>query len=87
MPLREAAMKLNYATKAAAQARADSVHAQLIATDELYAASVAAGQTLRWAIPFEEPGGNWNFHLQNRVRKVLTPTEVSKVPEWVEGQI
>ena len=76
-------MKLGYNTQAEAQARADAVHAQMIATDELYAASVAAGKTLRWAIPFQE-GGKWNFHLQNRVRKVMNPTEVSKVPEWAD---
>lgn len=80
-------MRLTFSTQADAQARADSIHAQMIATDADYAASAAADQTLRWAVPYQdyntdaqgnpttpiEP--NWYVTVSDRCEQVLTPTE------------
>jgi len=46
--------KLYSLTQATAQARADSLHTRMLATDPAYAASVARGQTLRWCQPLQD---------------------------------
>lgn len=89
-------MKLAFATKAEAQARADSIHTALIADSPLYAVSVAlytrsggkAG-TARWAIPFQvldrndNPiGTDWYVTVDERPRRILTKTEVDTFSEW-----
>ena len=80
-------MRLTYSTQSDAQTRADSIHTQMIATDADYAASAAADQTLRWAVPYQdyntdaqgnpttpiEP--NWYVTVSDRCEQVLTPTE------------
>ena len=80
-------MRLTFSTQADAQARADSIHAQMIATDADYAASAAADQTLRWAVPYQDYNtdaqGNpttpiepdWYVTVSDRCEQVLTPTE------------
>ena len=75
-------MRLTFSTQADAQARADSIHAQLIATDADYAASAAADQTVRWAIPYQDKDGagnvigtNWYVTVSSRCQQVLTAAE------------
>jgi len=75
-------MRLTFTTQADAQARADSIHAQMIATDADYAASAAADQTVRWAIPYQDKDGaanvigtNWYVTVSDRCRAVLTDAE------------
>lgn len=69
-------MILSKATEAAAQELADRCHAYLIANDAAYAASVAAGQTLRWAIPAQDDGtGLWAVVVDDRCLGALTPEE------------
>lgn len=67
-------MKLPQNTKTAAQARADQIHAWMIANSPPYADSVAKGHTLRWAIPFED-AGKWAIHTKPRCQGALTQAE------------
>jgi hypothetical protein len=71
-----------------AQAFADSVHSQMIATDVSYAASVAIGQTKRWDIPRVEidgggtPTGQFSVVIKTRALPVLTaPQTATLVPD------
>ena len=68
-------MILTKPTQAAAQELADRCHARLIANDAAYAASVAAGQTLQWAIPAEQENGTWAVLVTARVYGCLTKDE------------
>lgn len=81
-------MILTKATEAEAQELADRCHAYLIANDQAYAASVAAGQTLQWAIPTlvyadselgfnDQPGlvVGWSVPVNERVFGCLTAEE------------
>lgn len=81
-------MILTKPTQAEAQELADRCHAYLIANDAAYAASVAAGQTLQWAIPTQdEDTGLWQVPVSERVFGCLTaeeytPPDVQEVMEW-----
>jgi len=80
-------MRLTFTTQADAQARADSIHQQMIAADADYAKSAAAGLTLRWGTPYQdynvdsqgnpttpiEP--NWYVTVTPRCQQVLTVAE------------
>lgn len=69
-------MILTKPTEAEAQELADRCHAWLIANDPAYAASVAAGQTLQWAIPTQdEDTGLWQVPVSERVYPCLTSDE------------
>ena len=81
-------MILTKPTQAAAQELADRCHEYLIANDQAYAASVAAGHTLQWAIPAPvyanaEQGFNdsesvaigWSVPVNERVFGCLTAEE------------
>lgn len=68
-------MILTKPTQSAAQELADRCHAWLIANDEAYAASVAAGQTLQWAIPSQAEDGLWTVPVTERVYPCLTKAE------------
>jgi hypothetical protein len=60
-------MRMSFATQAEALVAADKVHQGMIATNAAYAGSVAAGKTLRWAIPYQEPGdGSWYVNAKCR---------------------
>ena len=63
-------------TESEAQELADRCHEYLIANDEAYAASVAAGQTRQWAIPAQdEDTGLWSVPVNERVYGCLTAEE------------
>ena len=54
----------------------------MISTDPEYAESVRTGQTLRWAVPYQDldAGGNpintlWYINLKERTDKVLSGAE------------
>jgi hypothetical protein len=74
-------MRLEFDTKAAAQSKADAIHAWLVANNKDYAASVASGQTLRWAEPrrdVDENGnavGKWHIPLKDRALGALARAE------------
>lgn len=69
-------MILTKPTEAAAQDLADRCHAWLIANDEAYAASVAAGHTRQWAIPTQDKDtGLWHVPVNERVYPCLTKAE------------
>jgi acyl-coenzyme A thioesterase PaaI-like protein len=75
-------MRLTYSTQSDAQTRADSIHAAMIATDADYAASAAANQTMRWAIPYQDKDDagnllstNWFVTVSDRCQLVLTDAE------------
>lgn len=72
-------MILTKPTQAEAQELADRCHAYLIANDPAYAASVAAGHTLQWAIPRQdEETGLWSVPVNERARGALTEAEVAE---------
>lgn len=80
-------MNLAQTDRGLAQAVANRIHNDLIADSPLYAASVAAGQTLRWAIPYQEKDRNgnvidpnWRVTVDERVRGVLTSAERANFP-------
>lgn len=69
-------MILTKATEAEAQELATRCHEYLIANDPAYAASVAAGHTLQWAIPTQdEDTGMWSVPVSERVYPCLTSDE------------
>lgn len=77
-------MRLTFNTQSAAQARANSIHADMVATNAEYAA-----QAVCWAIPFQDldEAGNpidtlWYINVGDRCRAVLTVAEISTIPEW-----
>ena len=78
-------MRLYATSQAAAQANADKAHAYLIASDEAYAASVAAGQTVRWAVPARDvdadgnPVGEWFIAVEPRCLGAFTDAELSRL--------
>lgn len=81
-------MHLPQASQAAAQARADQIHAWMIANSTPYAASVAAGHTLRWAIPFQDEQGKWAFHTKDRCQGALNQSELAtQVSNSAAGEV
>lgn len=79
-------MRLTFNTQVAAQARADSIHTDMMAADAEYAA-----QARRWAIPFQDLDESsnpvdtlWHVAVSDRCRAVLTAAEVSTIPEWIQ---
>lgn len=69
-------MILTKPTQAEAQELADRCHVWLIDNDPAYAESVAAGQTLQWAIPTQgEDSGLWSVPVNERVFPCLTKAE------------
>ena len=68
--------RLEFASKALAQAQADKIHAAQIARDPEYARSVAAGQTTAWAIPYQdEVSGAWCVNVKDRGRPALNGSD------------
>lgn len=74
-------MILTKPTQAEAQELADRCHAYLLANDPAYAASVAAGHTLQWAIPAQDKEtGLWSVPVSERVYPCLTSEEYAPPP-------
>lgn len=74
--------------RADALAFANRVHQWMISTDSSYKRSVAAGQTLRWAIPYQlkDADGNllrdgWQVNIKSRSYEALSTTEKTEVVE------
>ena len=65
--------RMEYTTQAQAQAKADAIHAWMIANRPAYAASVSQGQTLRWAIPYLT--AFWNVNVKDRSYDSLSVPE------------
>jgi hypothetical protein len=70
---------MEYATAAEAQAKADAIHSWMIANKPPYAASVAAGQTVRWAIPYQT--AFWCVNVKDRSFDALSVPEKAVVKE------
>jgi len=76
-------MKLTYAAQATAKAKADALHAWLIANNIRYGASVTAGQTNCWAIPYQERDRlgniidtNWAVTVKEKCRGAMSAAEL-----------
>lgn len=70
--------RLQYPNQTAAQARADAIHTQMVNANAPYAASVTAGQTVRWdAARFD--GSQWNVTVKPRVHEVLSGPEIAAI--------
>lgn len=81
-------MILTKPTEAAAQELADRCHTWLIANDAAYAASVAAGQTVAWAIPQPtESADAWTVTVTERVLGALTDAERAELPLPLQGDL
>lgn len=77
-------MRLSFDTQAEAQKKADEIHAWMLANSTEYAASVAAGQTKAWAVPYQDrdendiPVGKWHVSVKPRCAGSLTKEEISR---------
>lgn len=73
--------RLRFASESSAQTFAASVHSRMISSVASYAVSAARGQTLRWAIPYQDEGDttNWYINVKDRCNLVLTAQERSLV--------
>lgn len=80
-------MRLQFATRSAAQAFADKVHAQMIATNRDYEVSALLGQTTAWAKPYQDEGDlvNWYVNLKDRAEKTLTTVERAALKPFLGG--
>jgi hypothetical protein len=75
-------MRLEFATRGAAQLKADEIHAWMIANRTAYAKSVNAGKTTAWAIPYQDLDVNdnpintlWYVNAKERCRSALSSAE------------
>ena len=75
-------MKLQFAKQADAQAYADKLHHWMLANNTYYAASVTAGHTKQWAIPYQQKDENgnvidpmWCVGVKDRCMNALTVDE------------
>ena len=73
-------MRIFAQSEAQAQSFADRCHDHLIATDSAYAASVDAGQTVRWAILAQEDG-QWFIPVEPRCFGAFTEAELLNLDE------
>lgn len=80
--------RLEFATEAEAQAYADAIHAKLQAVDPAYAASVAAGHTTAWAIPYQLSGSKaWCVNVKDRGAIGIKTTDAAKLKPIVKGEL
>lgn len=77
-------MKYYFATKAAAQSKADAIHAWIVANNTGYAGSVTKGQTLRWDVPHQDLddkgqpiGTQWYVNIDQKCNGALTAQELA----------
>jgi len=75
-------MRLEFPKQSDAQALADRIHSWMLANDRNYAASVAAGHTTAWCIPYQvvDEAGKvinpaWCVNVKERCLGALTGTE------------
>lgn len=75
-------MRLYTTSQSAAESLQAKAHAYLIATDSGYAASVQAGQTVRWATPSRDvdengqPVGQWFIAVEPRCFGAFSDAEL-----------
>jgi hypothetical protein len=71
-------MRLEFVLQADALTKAAAIHAWLIANNPAYARSVAIGQTLRWAFPYQDATPTvWGVNVKDRCMGSLSVPEVS----------
>lgn len=82
-------MRMPFTTQAEAQAYTDAIHQRLLVSDQDYAESVKAGETVRWAVPYQdldEAGvpltSTWYVNLKARVLPVVRDAERSTLVEY-----
>ncbi len=82
-------MRLLLPNQAAAQGKATAIHNALLAQNSDYAASVARGNTVRWAVPYQDLdaiGGspinsNWYVNCKTRMLGSLSgPDRAALLP-------
>ncbi len=80
--------RLEFATEAEAQACADQIHADLIATDAAYAKSVAEGGTTAWAIPYQLTGTKmWCVNVKPRCLTAVKEADKAKLKPVIKGEL
>jgi hypothetical protein len=80
--------RLEFPTFVAAQNAADRIHAKMIQVDADYAASVQAGHTTAWAIPYQdETTGQWCVNVKDRGRKATEPGDQAKLKEILKAVV
>ena len=77
-------MRLLADTEDQAKSLADLAHGYMIGTDAAYAASVEAGQTLRWAVPQQDEAGQWSIVVESRCLGAFTDTELLRLDPPLE---
>lgn len=83
------ASKLYFLLKVDCQLRCDSIHAQMLATNPVYAADVKAGNTVRWAVPMQDidpitklaVDARWWIPIDERSAPVLSGIEVGALAD------
>jgi hypothetical protein len=85
-------MRLRYATRLEAGTKANDIHAWMIANVPSYAASVAAGQTTKWANAYQDLddagvpiSSFWWVNCRQRVIEALSPGEVAAMFPYRTG--
>lgn len=80
--------RLEFATQAEAQAAADALHVEMQKKDKDYEASVKAGHTTAWAIPYQLSGSKaWCVNVKDRGLKAVEAADVSKLKPIVKGEL
>lgn len=81
-------MRLQFTTQAAAQAKADAIHAWMQSNNAAYAASVTAGRTLAACKPYQDRdkdgkvvGTSWYINLKVRHQNSLSVAEKQTLTE------
>lgn len=85
-------MRLQYATREEAQAKASAIHAWMIANDSAYANSVSAGQTTSWAKPYRDFDTLgvpisifWYVNCKERCRAALSAADLLALVSYRAG--
>lgn len=70
--------RLEFATQQEAQDAADALHVEMVKKDKDYEASVNAGHTTAWAIPYQD-GAVWCVNVKDRGRKGVKGADIPKL--------
>ena len=78
--------RLEFATQQEAQDCADAIHVEMQKKDKDYEASVKAGHTTAWAIPYQD-GAVWCVNVKDRGRKAVKGADISKLKPILKGEL
>jgi len=80
--------RLEFATQQEAQDCADAIHVEMQKKDKDYEASVKAGHTTAWAIPYQDGTALvWCVNVKDRGRKAVKGADISKLKPILKGEL